>query len=127
MKDYVTGIQHIGIPTKDVEATAAFYQKIGFDIAAKFVNSCNGANVIFLQQGNCCIETYEEKEIKMDAGAIDHFSLDVTDVDAAYADIKAAGLNPTDIDCVPSFWDNGVRYFKIEGPNKEAIEFCQIV
>lgn len=28
MKNYATGIQHIGIPTKDMEATKAFLQNL---------------------------------------------------------------------------------------------------
>ena len=33
LKTYTTGIQHIGIPTNDIEKTIAFYQKLGFEIA----------------------------------------------------------------------------------------------
>ncbi len=38
LKTYTTGIQHIGIPTNDIEKTIAFYQKLGFEIALQTVN-----------------------------------------------------------------------------------------
>lgn len=41
MKDYATGIQHIGIPTKDMEASKQFYGKLGFEIAYEKVNDCS--------------------------------------------------------------------------------------
>lgn len=41
MKDYATGIQHIGIPTKDMEATQSFYEKLGFEAAFETVNDGN--------------------------------------------------------------------------------------
>ena len=30
IKDNLTGIQHVGIPTNDIEETVAFYEKLGF-------------------------------------------------------------------------------------------------
>ena len=32
MKNYATGIQHIGIPTKDMDATKAFFAKLGLNL-----------------------------------------------------------------------------------------------
>ena len=28
---------------------------------------------------------------------------------------------------IPTFWERGVRYFKILSPSGEAVEFCQIL
>ena len=30
--EYITGMQHIGLPTRDMQATLAFYQGLGFSI-----------------------------------------------------------------------------------------------
>ena len=30
-KTYTTGVQHVGVPTNDIEATIAFYEKLGFE------------------------------------------------------------------------------------------------
>lgn len=128
MKEYLTGIQHIGIPTKDMDATVAFYQKLGFEIAFETINEANGARVVFLKLNNLVIETYEEKEIKMEYGSIDHLAIDVTDIEKTYEEVCALGLNnqPDEIHFLP-FWENGVRYFKIDGPNRECIEFSQML
>ena len=38
LKTYTTGIQHIGIPTNDIEKTIAFYKELGFEVALETVN-----------------------------------------------------------------------------------------
>ena len=72
------------------------------------------------------IETYENKAAKMESGAIDHVAIDVKDIEKVYELINQADLNTTrDIIHFLPFWENGVRFFTIEGPNKEKIEFSQ--
>ncbi len=73
------------------------------------------------------IETWEGDQPALQAGAINHVSLNTTDVDATYAAAKAQGLNivENEIQSIPSFWDHGIRFFNILGPNHETIEFCQ--
>ena len=55
LKDQMNGIQHVGVPTNDIETTIKFYDEVHF---------------------------------------------------------------------LP-FWENGVKFFTIEGPNKEKVEFSQ--
>ena len=59
-------------------------------------------------------------------GAIDHVALDVRDIEEIFQYINEAGLNSTQdtIHFLP-FWENGVKFFTIEGPNKEKVEFSQ--
>ena len=68
------------------------------------------------------------KDPKMVLGAIDHFSINVKDIDDAFRFINEAGMNNTNdfIHFLP-FFENGVKFFKIEGPNKETVEFNQYV
>ena len=42
---------------------------------------------------------------------------------------KELGLNfkDTEIQHIDGFWEHGIRYFNVYGPNGETIEFCQIV
>ena len=58
--------------------------------------------------------------------ADDHIALDTTDIEAAFAAAKEAGLTMLDdeIHGLP-FWANGVKFFTVEGPNGEKVEFCQ--
>lgn len=124
LKNYTTGVQHIGIPTNDIAATIEFYKKLGFEIAFETVN--NGNKVAFLKLKTLVIETYENHMAKMEAGAIDHIAIDVKDIQETFAYINEKGLNTTN-DTVHElpFWDNGVQFFTIEGPNKEKVEFSQ--
>lgn len=124
LKEQINGLQHIGVPTKNMEETISFYEKLGFEIAFETVN--DGDRVVFLKFGSLVIETYESKEATMKSGAIDHIALDVKDIEKTYELISQEGLNSTQdtIHFLP-FWENGVKFFTIEGPNKEKIEFSQ--
>lgn len=126
MKDFMTGIQHIGIPTNDMQKTISFYEKLGFQVALRTMNEEAHEEVAFLRLENLVIETYENRAAKMEAGAIDHIAIDVTDIEEAYAFIEASGLN-TEKDPIHflPFWTNGVKFFTIAGPNREKIEFSQ--
>lgn len=122
LKNYSTGVQHIGIPTNDLDKTVEFYKKLGFEIAFEAVEE----KVAFLKLGSLVVETYENHEAKMEYGAIDHVALDVRDIEEIFQYINEAGLNSTQdtIHFLP-FWENGVKFFTIEGPNKEKVEFSQ--
>ncbi|WP_455584214.1 VOC family protein [Bacteroides sp.] len=124
VKDFCTGIQHIGIPTNDIEETIRFYEQLGFHVA--FLTRNGDVTVAFLQLHNLVIETYENKSAVMQAGAIDHLSLDVKDIDTLFELMKQKGFSLLDEHVNElSFWENGVRFFTISGPNKEKIEFCE--
>ena len=126
IKEICTGFQHLGLPTGDMDATLAFYESIGFDVTYSTVNE--GCRVCFLKLGDMVVEAYESKDAVGKTGAIDHISLNVTDVDAVFAWAKEAGL-PTDdtkVNFLP-FFEHGVRFFTVIGPNAEKVEFNQIL
>lgn len=126
IQDYVTGIQHVGIPTNDLKTTIAFYEALGFQQTELFANG--DSRCAFLKLDNLVIETWEGDPVGH-AGAINHISLDATDVTKAFAAVKATGFELIDqeIQSIPTFWQHGIRYFNILGPNQEIIEFCQIL
>ena len=126
LKNYSTGVQHIGIPTNDIDKTVEFYHKLGFETAFETVNEEANEKVVFLKLGTLVVETYENHAAKMEHGAIDHVALDVRDIEEIFRYINEAGLNSTQdtIHFLP-FWENGVKFFTIEGPNKEKVEFSQ--
>lgn len=125
-QNYTTGIQHIGIPTNNLNETIAFYKKLGFEAALETVNEEAGERVAFLKLKTLVIETYENKAATLKSGAIDHIAINVFDITKTYEYIENANLNTTGdtIHFLP-FWDNGVKFFTIEGPNMEKIEFSQ--
>lgn len=124
VKHFCTGIQHIGIPTNNIEETICFYEQLGFHVALLTKNKDEA--VAFLQMYNLIIETYENKSAVMQAGAIDHIALDVKNIDALFELVKMKHFQILDeqINSLP-FWEHGVRFFTIVGPNKEKIEFCE--
>ena len=105
---------------------AALYEKLGFEIAFRTVNEAADEKVAFLKLGTLVIETYENKAAALKPGAIDHVAIDVKNIEKVHEMITGAGLNTTqdEVHFLP-FWENGVRFFTIEGPNKEKVEFSQ--
>ena len=126
LKNYSTGVQHIGIPTNDIDKTVDFYHKLGFETAFETVNKEADEKVVFLKLGTLVVETYENHAAVLRAGAIDHVALDENDIVDLYQFVTEVGLNTTQdrIHFLP-FWENGVKFFTIEGPNKEKVEFSQ--
>ncbi|WP_283679175.1 VOC family protein [Lentilactobacillus sp. Marseille-Q4993] len=127
LNDHITGIQHVGIPTDNIEKTIEFYKSLGFEQAGLFLNGEN--RCAFMRFGNLTIETWEGDPVTKKTGAINHISMNTTDVEKAFAEAKEMGLNMVndEIQSIPSFWDNGIKFFNILGPNEETIEFCQIL
>ena len=125
--EMLTGVQHIGVPTNDLEKTVAFYETIGFQPVLEIVNEAANERVTFLQLKNLVIETYENHAAVGKPGAIDHLALKARDIEAAFKAVKALGYEMVndEIEFLP-FWENGVRFFTFYGPNREKIEFSQI-
>ena len=123
---FITGLQHIGIPTNDLEATIAFYDTLGFQVVFRTVNEAANEKVAFLRMGDVTIETYENKQAALANGALDHIALNVTDIEAVFetAKEKEFCILDTEIQFLP-FWENGVKFFTVVGPNKEKVEFSQ--
>ncbi len=122
----VTKIQHIGIPTNDIEKTVIFYESLGFENAYTTVNKTANEKVAFLRLENMLLEIYQNGQAVNKSGAIDHIALDVVDIDAAFEIAQAGKYNLLDdsIQFLP-FWENGVKFFTILGPNGEKVEFNQ--
>ena len=122
-KKITTGLQHIGLPTNDIKKTIEFYTALGFEVAYQTV--LNGETpVAFLKLGDLVIETYENGQAVGKWGAIDHVAINVTDVNEARRIADEMGLKVIEAGELP-FWANGVKYFTIEGPNNEKVEFNQ--
>lgn len=117
-----TGLQHIGVPTNDLQKTLDFYTSLGFQLALRTANG--DEQVAFLKLGDLVIETYQNGRAVGQAGAVDHIAINVTDVDAARRIADDMGLEVIEEGQLP-FWDNGVKYFTILGPNREKLEFNQ--
>lgn len=117
-------LAHIGILTNDIENTIYFYKKLGFKIV--FKTELNKKKIIFLQYKDLCIELCETDTIIEKNNNINHFAISVNDLDNIYHFLKKENFKIlTDgIETLP-FFENGIKYFIIEGVNGEKIEFSQ--
>ena len=128
MKEIATGLQHIGVPTGDMDATIHFYHALGFETIFETVNAEAGGRVNFFKLGDLVIETYEVTDPAKAPGAVYHIAINVKDIEEAFRFVNEAGLNNTNdiIHSLP-FFENGVKFFTIEGANKEKVEFNQFL
>ena len=110
----INGLQHIGLPTNDLEKTVAFYEGLGFSVALRTVNEAAGEQVAFLQLKELMIEAYQTGR----AAGLIGFDLFVLLRDGGYELLDDA------VRFLP-FWARGVRFFTILGPNGEKVEFSQ--
>jgi len=134
MQSLITGLQHIGLPVLNLEESLHFYEGLSFKcIHKKTIQREEGIiNVGFIELHNLIIELYEFEGNYLDTirqrkdGHIDHIALNVTDIDAVYKKILEGNYTvlDKDIQFIP-FFDQGVRFFTILGPNNEKIEFNQ--
>lgn len=126
ISSYITGLQHLGIPTLDIQKSISFYQSLGFKIIGRETNPANNQPVAFLQFNNLVMELYGADETAGTTGSIDHIALDVKNIEELVKIVKTQNyICITDnIESLP-FWENGIKYFIIEGPSKERIEFCE--
>lgn len=125
VKECIQGLQHIGIPTQKMEASIAFYEKLGFQLINEEEQS-NGGMVAFMELKGLVVELWELDDVRQ-VGAIDHIALDVIKIDELYQVVKSMPY-PIISDGIESlhYWKKGIRFFIVEGPNQEKIEFCQI-
>lgn len=124
LTDFVKGYQHIGIPTDDIKKTVDFYTGLGFKVIWSTVYG--GHPVSFLGLGDILIETYEKDAGASNTiGAIDHIALNCTDIVACVNEAKASGYVFREGPCYLPYWEHGVEYFTVLGPNHEIVEFIQ--
>jgi catechol 2,3-dioxygenase-like lactoylglutathione lyase family enzyme len=137
LKGNLRGLQHIGLPVTNLERSKDFYAQLGFEEAMRtdLPRASDAVQVAMMEHEGLTVELYqlEQKErqaiAKRTDGHIDHIALDVMDIEQAYIEIRAAGLEILEDDApvfLP-FWEHGVKFFTIRGPDGEKVEFNQIL
>ena len=121
----IKGIQHIGIPTQKYQETLDFYRSLGFEIINQ--ENYQGHRVAFLRIHNVMLEVYESETTADATGSIDHIALSVEKVDQLFREMQGVyRLLSTEVEQLP-YWKSGIRFFKVEGPNHEVIELCEML
>jgi lactoylglutathione lyase len=131
------GVQHLGIPVVDVEKARDWYvNTLNFkvDHEEPFIDGNDVIKAAFISLGNLVIELYQlperEKVGERNHGNIDHFAIDVLDIETAARDVLSKGgrLHESTRDGVvylKDFGVNGVKYINFEGPSGEKVELNQ--
>lgn len=120
---------HIGLPVNDLEASIKWYQEVlGFELIGAF-ETPDGVQARFLKGNDVVYEIYRPLEDVSAPGKVDHICFESKDIEADYAYCAAQGykFEEEGIQKIDTFWNKGVRYFKIMSPCGEPIEFCQIL
>ncbi len=130
-------VQHVGIPSRDVDASKQFYELLGFvEVMRKIFNHAEGLGTcIMMQKEDIVIEFYQlpastvvREIITRSDGHIDHIAFDVTDIHQVYSQLHDAGFNPIQEAPVKlDFWERGVQFFHIVGPDGERLEFNEVL
>lgn len=137
LKDNLQGLQHVGIPVTDLERSKTFYAQLGFVevMRTDLPRAADAIRVAMMRHEKLTLELYhltreERQEIAQRTdGHIDHLALDVMDIEQAYREICATGLDILEEEApvyLP-FWEHGVKYFTVRGPDGEKVEFNQIL
>jgi catechol 2,3-dioxygenase-like lactoylglutathione lyase family enzyme len=125
------GWSHLGIPVSDLARTQAFYRRFGFQDVMRADIPEESIQVCMMEHHGFVVEFYQlppgealaEIRARRD-GHIDHIALDVIDVDRAFEEVRAAGIEPLEEAPVfLPFWDKGAKYFNVRGPDGEKLEF----
>ena len=99
-EDNIRGFQHLGLPVTDITRSENFYSRLGFKVVMRSELPADGdaVQVVMMELKGFVLELYqlagsELAEVRARAdGHIDHFALDVQDVDRAFDEMRASGL-----------------------------------
>ena len=125
-KGKITGLAHIGIKVKDMDASLRFYTEVlGFELTHK---QQSGTSILaFLNIGTCLLEliqsaVYEERT----PGQVDHIAVEVKGIEALVDDLRAKGVHflADEINVAPGLLD-GVKNIFFTGPDGERFEFFE--
>lgn len=128
---HLTGLAHIALYTKDMETSLKFYETLGGIVTDQAdVKKAIGTNHIKIVQMPGffleIIEPHDGSPVTAEGGLFPHIAIEVDDVDAAVADLKAAGINTfrtPEPNSMPIF--GGIRNIFFYGPDGELLELLQ--
>ena len=128
---HITGLAHTALYTKDLTASLKFYELLGGNVVDQAdVQKPTGTNHIKMVQMPGffleIIEPHDGSPVTAEGGLFPHLALEVDDVDAAVADLKAAGIttfHTPEPNSMPIF--GGIRNIFLYGPDGELIELLQ--
>jgi lactoylglutathione lyase len=128
----IEGLHHIGIYTKSVDESLAFYTEV-----LEFQKQWRGIvdhptgklDVAIISTGDCVIELVRPADLSVitpKAGPVQHVALRVSHLEEHVEKLerRRIELHPTEIEFLPTLI-NGVKHIFIYGPSGERIELTE--
>ena len=132
MREHVKCLHHVGIPTRDMDATIRFYTDLGAEIYFQKMDQEAGEpiRVVIFDFYGIKVEAYERRVTAGQPGAIDHIAFQVTGIEELYRKVRESGYTLMK-DCAgnvqpTTYWPQDIRWFIVIGPNGEKVEFSEI-
>lgn len=124
--EHVTGLQHLGLPTAALDETAAFYESLGFVRAHSTVNPGTGSGCAFSPAAACASKPTSAPRPPAGPEPSTTWPWTWTTLSPPGRKCGWPAWPPLEdaIQFLP-FWENGVRFFNLLGPNGETVEFSQ--
>ena len=132
MKEHYQGLGHVAIYTADIDQSIAFYEKIGGGLKNQAsIQTPDGEKKLALVDfGGVTLELIQAPTpMPLNEGNIPHFAVYVDDVDAAAADIRAAGVDTfltPQKKVLPNLF-GGLENWFFTGPSGEQIELLHML
>lgn len=132
MKEHYQGLGHVAIYTADIDQSIAFYEKIGGGLKNQAsIQTPDGEKKLALVDfGGVTLELIQAPTpMPLTEGNIPHFAVYVDDVDAAAADIRAAGVDTfmtPQKKVLPDLF-GGLENWFFTGPSGEQIELLHML
>ena len=123
----IQGVDNIGICTTDVARSVAFYQKLGFSEAYRnergvMIVAVSANLFVFATRQSNPPPVGRELGLFGNPPGIDHVSLTVTDVDALYSTLQAAGVRFSGL---PEDQSWGARMVSLKDPDGNNLYLLQ--
>ncbi len=117
------GLCHVGVMTDDAEKSVKFYcENLGF---RPYYAGKMGPMTLTFVEGNGLVIEFISAGKAAPGGAVDHFAIEVLNIEEAVESLKAKGVEVGPIMKSPDFFPTGMKKVFFTGPNGEKIEFVE--
>ncbi len=128
----VEGLHHIGIYTRSVDESLAFYTEVlgfGKEWRGTVDHPTGRLDVAIIRAGGCVIELVRPADLSRvasEAGPVQHVALKVSHLEKHVQELEEKGieLHPPKIELLPTLL-NGVKHIFLYGPSGERIELVE--
>lgn len=132
MKEHYRGLGHVAVYTADMEASIAFYEKIGGTLSQQeSLQTPEGEKKLALVDlGGVTLELIQAPTaMPVTEGNLPHFAIYVDDIDQTAAAIRAAGVDTfmtPEKKVLPTLF-GGLENWFFTGPSGEQIELLKML